>query len=205
MRRQQIKRETDLQIISGWIEAGSRVLDVGCGRGILLEHLMRSLEVKALGVDTDLSKIKSCVKRAVPAYHGEAETLFSEFPDHTFDWVILSRTVQELDRPGDLIEEALRIGQHVAIGFVNQGYWLNRWATLLTGSRPTNEVFPLSWDRGHPYNPVTVKGFTAFAAARNIHIANAVYLKGDWQSRTRFLPNLTAGYALFHLRPGGSA
>lgn len=200
MRRHLIKRENDLQIISEWIGKGERVLDIGCGRGILLEHLIRTRAVRALGVDTDLSKVGSCLKRAVPVYHGDAEALLKEFPDHAFDWVVLSRTIQELRNPGTLITQALRVAGNVAVGFVNQGFWLNRWSTLRTGSRPTNDVFPLTWDEGHPYNPVTISGFEAFADRKNIHLANAVFLKGDWQTRTSWLPNLRAGYALYHLR-----
>jgi methionine biosynthesis protein MetW len=200
MPRRHIKRETDLQIISGWIGTGQRVLDIGCGRGLLLEHLMRTRGARVLGVDIDPAKVQACVKRGVPVYHGNADALLREFPDQSFDWIILSRTVQELGRPGSLIGESLRVAGHVAVGFVNHGYWLNRWHTLLTGSRPTNEVFPLSWDTGGPYNPVTVRGFNAFAARSGIAIANTVFLRGDWRSPTRLLPNLFAGYALFHLQ-----
>lgn len=200
MRRHQIKRETDLQIISGWIRDGQRVLDIGCGRGILLEHLIRTRSVRALGIDTSLDKVGSCVKRGVPVYHGDAEQLLKEFPDQYADWIILSRTVQELARPGALIQEALRVAENVAVGFVNHGYWLNRWHTLISGSRVTNEVFPLSWDDGDPYNPVTVKGFQEFAGKHHIHVANTVYLKGNWRTQTSLLPNLAAGYAIYHLK-----
>lgn len=204
MKRHQIKRETDLQIISGWIDAGDRVLDIGCGRGVFLEHLIRDMNVRGLGVDPNLDKVQSCVKRGVPVYHGTAESLLKAFPDGFFDWIILSRMVQELAHPGELIRESLRVASNVAVGFVNHGYWLNRWATLRTGSRPTNEVFPLSWEAGHPYNPVTVDGFNAFAARNGIHIANTAFLKGNWRDRTAFLPNLTAGYAIYHLQAGSN-
>lgn len=194
------KRQTDFQIISEWIMDGQRVLDIGCGRGILLEHLMRTKNIRAQGVDTSLEKVKSCVKRGVPIYHGDAESLLGEFPDGYFDWIILSRMVQELSSPGELIKEALRVSSNVAVGFVNYGYWLNRWSTFCTGSRPTNQVFPLSWDEGRPYNPVTINGFNEFAKRENIDIANAVFLRGNWRDQTRLLPNLLAGYAIFHLR-----
>lgn len=199
MPRHQIKRETDLQIISEWISGGDSVLDVGCGRGILLEHLARTRSARALGVDSSLEKIQSCVKRGVPAYHGDAESLLREFPDQFFDWVVLSRTIQEMQQPGELICQSLRVARNVAVGFVNYGYWLNRWTTLITGSRPTNEVFPLSWDSGAPYNPVTIKGFEAFAKQRSIRIADSVFLKGNWKTRISTFPNLTAGYAIYRL------
>ena len=200
MKRHEVKRQTDFQIISGWIEEGQSVLDIGCGRGILLEHLIRAKKIRALGVDTSLDKIKSCVKRGVPIYHGDAESLLKEFPDNFFDWIILSRMVQELSSPGELIQEALRVSTNVAVGFVNYGYWLNRWSTLHTGSRPTNQVFPLSWESGRPYNPVTIDGFNEFAQRKKIDVANAVFLKGNWRDQTTFLPNLLAGYAIYHLR-----
>jgi methionine biosynthesis protein MetW len=200
MQRHEVKRQTDFQIISEWIMDGQRVLDIGCGRGILLEHLIRSRNIRALGVDTNLDKVKSCVKRGVPIYHGDAESLLNEFPDNYFDWIILSRMVQELNAPGELIDEALRVSANVAVGFVNYGFWLNRWSTLRTGSRPTNQVFPLSWESGRPYNPVTIQGFNEFARRKNIDVANAVFLKGNWKDQTDFFPNLFAGYAIYHLR-----
>ncbi len=200
MQRHEIKRQSDFQTISGWIKDGQRVLDIGCGRGILLEHLIRTRNIRALGVDTNLEKVKSCVKRGVPIYHGDAESLLNEFPDNYFDWIILSRMVQELSAPGELIDEALRVSANVAVGFVNYGFWLNRWSTLRTGSRPTNQVFPLSWESGRPYNPVTIQGFNEFARRKNIDVANAVFLKGNWKDQTDFFPNLFAGYAIYHLR-----
>jgi methionine biosynthesis protein MetW len=199
MQRHKIKRQTDFQIISGWIEEGQRVLDIGCGRGILMEHLIRTRKVKAFGVDTNLDKVKSCVKRGVSVYHGDADSLLKEFPDGYFDWVILSRMVQELSDPGELIRQALRVSSNVAVGFVNYGFWRNRWSTLLTGSRVTNQVFPLTWEEGRPYNPVTIKGFNDFTERHQIDIANTAFLKGNWKDQTKFLPNLTAGYAIYHL------
>ena len=204
MKRHQIKRETDFQIITGWMGEGQRVLDIGCGRGLLLEHLIRTIGVKGIGVDTSLDKIQSCVKRGVPVYHGEAEALLGEYPDKYFDWIILSRMVQELSDPGELIRQSLRVGRNVAVGFVNYGFWLNRLSTLRTGSRPTNQVFPLSWEEGRPYNPVTITGFNEFAKRNNIHIANTAFLKGNWRDQTNFLPNLMAGYAIYHLQASGA-
>jgi len=200
MQPHKIKRETDIQIITGWIEKGQRVLDIGCGRGILLEHLTRSLNIRSSGVDTDLSKVQACVKRGVTVYHGDADAYLREFPDNFFDWIIMSRMVQELSNPGETIRQSLKVASNVAIGFVNHGYWLNRWSTLRTGSRPTNEVFPLSWEEGAPYNPVTVKGFEEFARRESIKIENSVFLRGNWRTRTKTFPNLCAGYALYHLR-----
>ena len=199
IKRTQVKRETDLQIISDWIGEYERVLDIGCGRGILLEHLAQAKNIYGLGVDNDPAKIFGCIKRHVPAYQGDASGLLPEFADNHFDWVVLSRTVQELASPARVIDEALRVGRRLAVGFLNYGYWVNRWSTLLSGSRPTNEVFPLSWYEGRPYNPVTVAGFEDFCARTGIAILDRVYLAGDWKTEIRRFPNLRAGYAVYQL------
>lgn len=197
MSRAAIKRKTDLQIISNWIEDGSRVLDLGCGRGVLLEHLVHAKGVHGVGVDTDPDKIQNCVKRGLSAYQGDAETFLGEFPDGFFDWVVLSRTLQELPYPGRVVAEALRVGRCLAVGFINQGYWLNRWHLLSTGHRVINEVFPRRWHEDTPSNPVTVAGFESFCAGAGYTIRERAYLRGNWKTPTHVLPNLRAGYAVY--------
>lgn len=198
--RTHIKRQTDLQIISDWIEPGDRVLDIGCGRGVLLEHLQQTKSTYGVGVDTALDKVQSCVKRGVNVFQGDAEDFMATFPDGSFDWVVLSRTVQELERPADTLKAALRVGRRVAVGFVNHGYWLNRWAMLRTGNRVQNEVFPQSWDTGSPYHLVTIDLFEEYCARENIQLEHRIYLRGDWKTPCHRFPNLRAGYALYALR-----
>ena len=199
MKRTNIKRETDLQMLSDWIAPGSRVLDLGCGRGILLEHLWQTKEVRGLGIDVDFTKVKACVKRGVSVYHGDAERLLAEFPDRFFDWVICSRTLQELARPAHVIEESLRVASNLAVGFVNHGFWLNRLSVLLTGARVRNEVFPLDWSEGHPMNSISIRAFEEFCTRQDYQCFRSIYLSGDWRSPLRILPNLRAGYVLYHL------
>jgi len=90
------KRTVDMQIIGDWVEPGSRVLDLGCGRGVLLDYLQQTKQVRGLGVDLDFQKILGCVRRGVTAYQGDMEAFMHAFPDRFFDRVICSRTVQEL-------------------------------------------------------------------------------------------------------------
>lgn len=199
MPRQEIKRETDLQIISEWVDPGSRVLDLGCGRGLLLEHLMQAKQIEAVGVDASLEKIRGCIRRGVPAYMGDLEALMEQFPDEHFDWVICSRTVHELSHPGRIIRQALRVGRRFAVGFVNAGYWRGRLAHLLSGARPLNEVYPQDWYESTPSNPVTVRGFERFCAQEGFHIRHRRYLRGDWRTPVTRLPSLRAGYAVYEL------
>src|SRR4051812_11952215 len=104
------KRTVDMQIIGSWVEPQTRVLDLGCGRGELLDYLVQTKQVSALGVDFDFARITACVRRGVPAYQGDMIACMRTFPERHFDRVICSRTVQELHEPAAVIAEALRVG-----------------------------------------------------------------------------------------------
>jgi methionine biosynthesis protein MetW len=193
------KRERHLQIIAEWIEPGCRVLDLGCGRGALLELLAQTKGVSGLGVDQDFEKILGCARRGVTAYQGDMEAFMRQFPAKFFDWVICSRTVQELQHPGVALEEALRVGRRLTIGFVNYGYWRNRLWLLRHGRRVRNEVYPTSWDEGRPANHLSIAEFEDFCAARQIRIRRKLYLAGDWETPRQRFANLLGGYALYEL------
>src|SRR5688572_33386810 len=128
------KRTVDMQIIGEWVEPGSRVLDLGCGKGALLDYLVQTKQVSGVGVDLDFQRIATCVTRGLSAYQGDMTSFMHEFPDRHFDRVICSRTVQELDHPTTVILEALRVARAVTVGFVNHGFWKNRVDMLLRRS-----------------------------------------------------------------------
>ena len=193
------KRTVDMQIIGDWVEPGSRVLDLGCGRGVLLDYLQQTKQVRGLGVDLDFHKILGCVRRGVTAYQGDMEAFMRAFPDRFFDRVICSRTVQELTDPAAVILEALRAGRAVTIGFVNHGYWKNRLDAFLRGRKPRNPVYTTEWFESRPANPVSIADFEHFCAAKGISITRRAHLGGDWRTPCRVLPNFFAGYALYDL------
>lgn len=197
--RTTIKRETDLQILSGWIEEGSTVLDLGCGRGVFLEYLREHQGVYGVGVDNDPHKIEGCIRRGVPVYQGDIASLMREFGDQSFDWVVCSRTLQELNAPGDIIDEALRIGRHVGIGFINHGYWSNRLSMLWSGVRVRNVVYPQQWERSRPYNPVSVSSFEAYCKRNGIRVERTAYLRGDWRTPLHRLRDWRCGYAVYEI------
>jgi methionine biosynthesis protein MetW len=192
-----VKRETDLQTISEWIEPGSRVLDIGCGRGVLLEQLWQKRNVKGLGVDIDAEKIEACVKRGVPVYQGDAEALMRTFDDGHFDWVILSRTMQEMENPERVLAEALRVGRKLAVGFANQGYWRNRVCTLLTGAIGREETQRKPWPQSSPENPVGITEFEAFCAQNKLRILHRQFLARDMKRKVACTASLRAAYALY--------
>jgi methionine biosynthesis protein MetW len=193
------KRTVDMQIIGDWVEPGSRVLDLGCGRGVLLDYLQQTKQVRGIGVDLDFHKILGCVRRGVTAYQGDMEAFMRAFPDRFFDRVICSRTVQELIDPAAVILEALRAGRAVTVGFVNHGYWKNRLDACVRGRKPRNPVYTTEWFESRPANPVSIADFEHFCAVKGIRIARRALLRGDWKTPCAFRPNLFAGYALYDL------
>jgi methionine biosynthesis protein MetW len=193
------KRSVDLQVISDWVTPDSRVLDLGCGRGVLLETLAQTKGAQGIGVDLDFDKISACVKRGLCAYQSDMMTLMGSFEDGHFDHVIVSRTLEEVGQPAEVIAEALRVGLKLTIGFANHGYWKNRRDSLLRGRKPRNEVYPTAWGESRPANPLTIADFEDFCVSHNYRIRQRMHLRGDWKTPTNFLPNLRAGYALYEL------
>jgi len=196
------KRTVDMQIIGDWVEPGTRVLDLGCGSGVLLDYLVQSKQVSAVGVDFEFEKIAACVRRGLAAYQGDMTAFMRAFPDQHFDRVICSRTVQELADPTMVILEALRVGRALTVGFVNHGFWKNRLNTLVQGRKIRNEVYTTEWFESQPSNPVAIADFEHFCDAKGIRVARRAHLAGNWRDPCRALPNLFAGYALYDLRRG---
>ncbi len=196
---QVVKRTVDMEIIGDWVEPGTRVLDLGCGSGALLDYLVQTKQVSAVGVDMDFGKITSCVRRGVSAYQGDMTDFMRAFPEKHFDRVICSRTVHELADPTTVILEALRVGRALTVGFVNHGFWKNRINTLVQGRKIRNEVYTTEWFESRPANPVTIADFEHFCEAKGIRVARRAHLAGNWHDPCAALPNLFAGYALYDL------
>jgi methionine biosynthesis protein MetW len=193
------KRTVDMEIIGDWVEPNTRVLDLGCGEGALLDYLVQQKKVSAVGVDLDFNKITACVRRGLAAYQGDLTQFLRAFPDRHFDRIICSRTVHELANPTEVIFEALRVGRTLTVGFVNHGFWKNRVHALLHGRKIRNEVYKTEWFDSRPANPVSVADFESFCTAKNIRIARRAHLAGNWHTPCRTLPNLLAGFALYDL------
>lgn len=193
------RRSVDMQIMRDWVDPKSRVLDLGCGRGVLLEYLKQTRETEGVGVDLSSEKIHDCVKRGLSAYLGDMMEFMGSFPDNHFDRVICSRTLQELDNPSEVIMEALRVSRCLTIGFVNFAYWRNRLSMLLNGRRLENEVFPTPWSESRRGNPLSVKQFESYCDSENIRIEQKVFLRGDWKRKTIHVPNWLCGYAIYDL------
>lgn len=194
-----LKKKIELKAISEWVSKGDSVLDLGCGRGILLAELVRLKDVYAVGVDMDFDKISRCIKRGVNAYHGDIMELLRSFDGDSFDWIVCSRTLPELENAREVVLESLRVARRVAVGFVNYGYWRNRLAVALSGDMVVNEVYPEPWESSRPTNQISVNSFKEFCAKNDIKIRRRHFLRADWETPCAFLPNLMAGYAIFEI------
>lgn len=199
MQKTLVKRTVDMQIIADWVEPKSRVLDLGCGRGVLLELLVQTKEVSGVGVDMQFEKISACVRRGITAYQGDMMTFMRSFPDGHFDRVICSRTLEEVENPAAVIDEALRVAKSVTVGFVNHGYWKNRLAAFFEGRKPRNAVYTTDWHESRPTNPASIADFEHFLAVKKIRAVRRALLRGDWKTPCTIRPNLFAGYALYDL------
>lgn len=202
--RYEVKKEADFRAIDEWVNPEDRVLDLGCGRGLLLEHLRETKQVHGLGVDRELGKSISCVARKVPIYQEEILNALAKIPDDAFDWVVFSRMVETLPEPGEVIEQALRVGRKIAISFVNYGYWRNRWNFLFQGKRVCNEVYPHQWESSHLSNHFSIREFEEFSKRLQtngvrVSLGRKMFYRGDWVRKCQCLPNLRAGLAIFEI------
>ncbi len=199
MSRVKDKRKVELVAIRDWIAEGSSVLDLGCGRGILLAELVRTKNIYAVGVDSDFEKVSRAVKRGINVMHDDILSALKAFDDNSFDWVVCSRTLPELENAKAVINEALRVGNKLAVAFVNYGFWLNRINLFFKGRKVSNEVYPNKWYNAVPSNNISIDSFKEFCKDNDIIIKKQHFLKGDWKSQCKFMPNLLAGYAIFEL------
>jgi homoserine O-acetyltransferase len=202
--RYDVKKEADFRAIDNWVSSEDKVLDLGCGRGLLLEHLSDVKKVRGLGVDWELNNGISCVARKVPIYQEEILQVLGNCEDESFDWVIFSRMVESLPEPGEILKQALRVGKKVAVSFVNHGYWRNRLNFLFRGKRVCNEVYPHQWESSHLSNHFSVDEFEAFcfhlqSDGMKVNLGRKLFYRGDWVKPCSFLPNLRAGLAIYEI------
>lgn len=144
----------DFDVIAGWIEPGHRVLDLGCGDGSLLKHLQETRGVRGVGVEIEDANIVAAIRNGVNVLQGNLEKGLDEFADHSFDHVVLSRTLQTVRHTEGILREMLRVGREAVVSFPNFAYWKNLRA-VLDGRMPVSEDLPYQW-----YDSPNVRFFT---------------------------------------------
>ncbi|MDR2981780.1 MAG: methionine biosynthesis protein MetW [Puniceicoccales bacterium] len=199
LQRTFIKRDTDIPVFMRWIQEGANVLDLGCGRGEMLFRLAAEKKVQGIGVEKNPDKVAICLDKGVRVIQGDILDLLKQIPDASFDWVVCSRILQELEQPGEIILQSLRVGKYMAIAFVNNGHWRNRLSMLRYGNRVRNSIYPNPWYQSSPSNPVSISDFEGFCIHYGITIKERVYLGGDWRTPRSLMPKLLAGYGIYVL------
>jgi methionine biosynthesis protein MetW len=187
----------DYAIISELIEARSRVLDLGCGEGELLDWLVEHKNVDARGVEIDGSKVQRAIARGVSVYQGDIDQGLADYPDQVFDYVILSQTLQQTMHPLRVLREMLRVARWAIVAFPNFGHWTVRWAHLVSGRSPRTGLFPYEWHESPNIHFLTIHDFEVLAANERWNVARRIFLAGDRE--VKLLPNLLAEVAVFQL------
>jgi len=187
----------DHQIIYSIVEFDSRVLDLGCGEGDLLYPLVRDKHVRAQGIELNDKAIQECVKKGLSVFHDDIESGLRGYPDNSFDYVILNQSMQEVKKVDCVIQEALRIGTKVIVGFPNFAYIKARLMLFFRGRSPITKSMPYLWYDTPNVRFLSITDFKDFCARKNIRIAEAYYI--GKKAIVRFLPNLFALNAIFVL------
>ena len=152
-------KRTDFDAIAGWIRPGSRVLDLGCGDGVLLKYLKGARDITGYGVEIDDANVLACVTNGVNVIQSDLERGLSEFETGSFDYVILSQTIQATRRPRWVLEQMLRIGKHVIVSFPNFGHWRIRFQLLRRGRMPITDRLNDSWYDTQNIHFCTIRDF----------------------------------------------
>ena len=198
----------DLQILASWIEPGSKVLDLGCGEGDLLYFLKKNKQVAGTGIERVEAKAAQCIEKGLSVLQGDINEELLDYSDNTFDYVILSQTLQQVYEPDKLIESLLRIGKKGIVSFPNFSHWGIRLQLLTTGYAPISRQLPYEWYDTPNIRVITIKDFRKFSKEVGFEILKEVAINTNSHDKhgniVKFLPNLRATYGIFLIGRGQS-
>jgi methionine biosynthesis protein MetW len=189
----------DLAVIAANVAKGSRVLDVGCGDGALMAALRDQQGCDARGLELDPDDVASAVAKGLSVVQGDADVDLAGYPDQSFDYAILSQTLQTTRAPDVVLEHLLRIGRQAFVSFPNFAHWRVRASLLWGGRMPVTRLLPIAWYATPNIHHVTIDDFRALVKERGITVEGAWFLSGD-QRTSATMANLLAEHAVFLLR-----
>ena len=188
---------TETDHITGWVAQGARVLDLGCGDGKLLKRLWAARQAPGYGVEIDDAHVLECIRNDVNVLQMNLEDGLAAFADRSFDYVILSETLQAIHRQEPLIKEMLRVGREAIISFPNFGYWKARIQIAFAGHMPVSKELPYQWYDTPNVHHCTLVDFEELCAKLGFRVLERVVLKNG--GTVSFLPNLLGANALYRV------
>lgn len=189
----------DLAVIAELTPTGAKVLDLGCGDGELLDYLIHLKQVKGRGIELSEQGVLTCVRRGLSVRQGNLNEGLADYPDHSFDYVVLSQTLPFLSDAKKILLEMLRVGHRAVISFPNWGYWRCRLELLATGRMPQAPDLPQPWYEAPRWQAFTITDFARFCQQINVTISQEVYLAHGRRIQVRKFKNLLATTAVFIL------
>ena len=191
----------EFKIIAELIETNTRVLDVGCGDGTLMEFLKNNKKIDIRGIEISKNNVQQCIAKGLTVIEGDAEKDLSQFPDGSFDFVILSQTLQAFLNPEKVISELLRVGKKAIVTIPNFGYWKVRLHLLIKGTMPVTRTLPDEWYNTPNLHMCTIKDFFNFCENRKINLYRSIAFQNLKSSKITdknlTLKNLTAVLGIF--------
>ncbi len=188
----------DYEFIVGIVPEGSRVLDLGSGEGTLLKMLVDTKKVRGTGIEVVEERVYEAVEKGLTVHHGDFYEALAYYPDNSFDYVILSQTLQQAQDTVKILMEALRVGRFLVASFPNFAHWKPRLQLLFTGRAPVTRALPFQWYDTPNIHSLSIRDFQIFARAQRIRIVESFYMRR--RGRVRVWPNLRAAYGVFVLQ-----